>query len=148
MADKEDVRRGILDEGAGNFASWEFETDVEFEEWLDRIIDGVILDLAPRVSSWSLDNRNHYWAAVFESISRMWRRGVSLGWSSYQGSEKISVGPFSIEPSRRSVSTVTGLQDITDLYHQMAESKLIAGGAQGRKGAIRVWKPTCSIRVV
>lgn len=148
LVDSEDVRQAILDEGLGNYAAWEFADDVEFQDWMDRIIERVVLDFTPRVAHFTLDNRNHFWATVYESISRMWSRGVTLGWSSYQGAEQLSVGPFSIQPSRRSVSTVTGLQDVRDLYHRMAESKLVAGGAQGRQGAVRVWRPACTTRII
>lgn len=150
MVDTEDVKSDALLLLGGDYTRWEFESEGAFDEWMDLLVDSVVEDHSDRVPNWTLETPKLRQAAMYELASRMLERSVSLGYGSYANEdvEGLSVGPIKIAPGRRSVSVVTGTQDLEDRYHLRAESLLGQAGLPGRKGAIRVWTPACHTTII
>ncbi len=147
--DETAVKEAVLLELSGDFAAWGFESDADFQVWVEAIVSTVVGDHAERVgTAHSLEERKYFLAAQYETSSRMLRRATMQGVVASEGERlTINVGPITIQPSSTRTVSIRDLTSIADWYHNLAESRLLAAGIGRRKGAVRVWVPSDRINI-
>lgn len=133
------VTRAIQDLGT-DFSQQNFPDDATFQAYALVVANEVIAEHTARVDPYSLDNIDLFNAAKFETMSRLARRIRSLYYSGVLSSESITLGPISLSQAKNEL-VAKDIGDYADQLHGEAEAWLGAGGARGRRGAIRVWVP-------
>jgi len=108
----------------------------------------VTVDQQPRIgATWTLDTPVLFQAAIFETMSRLMYQVLNQYYSAVLSTESITLGPITLSQQRNEMVSKDILAN-AQLWHVRAESKLVAGGAQGRRAALRNWIPQCRIVVV
>jgi hypothetical protein len=144
--DQDVADRAIRDLGA-DYSQYNFADDPSFQAYVLDVADDVTADHSARVNPYSLDNPHLFSAAALETESRMVYRILNMFYQNVLSTESITIGPISLMQGRNE-SVSKDIQGWADTLHDQAEAELVAGGAKGRSGAIRVWIPNERIVII